>query len=254
MIGTCTDFSSWNICQCFRSGLGCTTRSPSPAWLSSSLHCGMPGWEGDGESDSSMARRRKETCLRQSLRVSRQWMDLQRYIKEYWLQSVGPNVVSVAFAPRHTNNCQHPPIFSIANVVSNELDNTSAPWITATRFKRILAICLLHKKQNSRGSNVRSGDQLHPFDFLCKATKRYKKYLLHQAMQNHAQRVGAEEEEGKGALRRNSIWLLICFRTKCFRSQTFYLHFRADTKTCFVQFCIMFPSDCRFVRANPTST
>ncbi len=145
----------------------------------------------------------------------RQWVELQNYIEEYWLHTIGPNIISVAFAPRRTNNeverfnkglnqrarVSHPPIFSIASVVSNELDNSARDIRSMNNgnpvredSRRMFAAreAKLQRLQHA----VRRG-QLHPFDFICKAAKTNKKYMLmmYQAMQHHTRRLGGEEEE-----------------------------------------------------------
>ncbi len=145
----------------------------------------------------------------------RQWAALKRYIEEYWLQQVGPHIISVAFAPRRTNNdverfnkklnqrarTAHPPVFSIASVISKELDNTARD-ISAMSLgnpvredsRKMFAV---QEAKLLRLQRMVQRGQMNPFDFLCKVAKVNKKYLLmlYQAMQHHARRMGEEESE-----------------------------------------------------------
>lgn len=147
----------------------------------------------------------------------RQWEELKRYIDDYWLHTIGPDIISVAFAPRRTNNdverfnkglnqkarVAHPPVFSITSVICNELDNTARDIISMDNghpvredSRNMFAVREAQLLRHQRA--VRRG-QLHPSDFLCKVAKVNKKYLLmmHQAMQHHARRLGEEATPGE---------------------------------------------------------
>ncbi len=62
----------------------------------------LPAWESlRSESVASLASHEK-----------RQFADLKRYIGSYWMETVGPHILSVAFAPRRrvvraTNSCKY---------------------------------------------------------------------------------------------------------------------------------------------------
>ena len=153
----------------------------------------------------------------------RQLADFRRYVDSYWIRQVGPAILSVAFAPRRTNNeveCHnrqlnqkarvaHPAPFMLAKVIGQELTTTELniqamnngnPVRTDSRamFARKEAQLRRWQQAVQRGS-------MHFTDFLARAASLNKKYYLQtqRYMERHARRLGENfspqqqaEEEG----------------------------------------------------------
>ncbi len=141
--------------------------------------------------------------------------EFKRYINTYWMQGVGPHVISVAHSSRRTNNevesfnrllnqrarVTHPATFSYARVVANELAKTETDilsMVIGNPVRRDPKNMFSSKNAKLfRWQQMVERNTLNPMDFLTKVAKCNKKYLMltHRNIHAHAQRMGDVHEE-----------------------------------------------------------
>ncbi len=170
---------------------------------------------------------KEETVPSLSQHEQSKWAEFKRYFQSYWMTSVGPEVFSVAFAPRRTNNSvenfnkllnqrarvAHPSTYSFANVIAQEMEKTEADILALARGNPVRrdATNMFSSKETkiSRWQQaVRLGRMNHS-EFLCKICGLNKRYILLtiKAMEVHSRRlhdggfqseaVRDEEEQGE---------------------------------------------------------
>ncbi len=135
------------------------------------------------------------------------------------MTTVGPEVFSVAFAPRRTNNSvenfnkllnqrariAHPSTFSFANVIAHEMEKTEADILALARGNPVRrdATNMFSAKETkiARWQQAVHLGRMHHSDFLCKVCSLNKRYFLLtiKAMDVHATRLtdgGLQSENG----------------------------------------------------------